>query len=159
MRKFWFVNHIAHKYSGEFHKLKSSAYLICIIIEIIEILLMEDHWQAATSGSFKVLGDRLQNCADCRKNYIEDLGRAVLLGGSIGVQVTLKRDFKVKVHLKVKNIFFNMQPSASHVSLIMSNYVATKQCQLTMAQERYGGKHQFIGLPKNSPYLEEIRRE
>jgi len=51
------------------------------------------------------------------------------------------------------------QPSASEITLIESSYESTKECKLTLAKERYGGKHQFMGVPKSSPHIEEIRRE
>jgi hypothetical protein len=43
--------------------------------------------------------------------------------------------------------------------LVGGDYVSTGQCHLTLANIRYGWNSMFFGVPKSSPFKEEINRE
>jgi hypothetical protein len=43
--------------------------------------------------------------------------------------------------------------------LVGGDNVSTGQCHLTLANIRYGWNSMFFGVPKSSPFKEEINRE
>jgi hypothetical protein len=45
------------------------------------------------------------------------------------------------------------------MGLFVQDYEKVGKCRMTSAFETYGWKHMYLGVPKDSPYKEEINRE
>ena len=45
------------------------------------------------------------------------------------------------------------------MGLLGQDYEKVGKCRMTLAFETYGWKHMYLGVPKDSPYKEDITRE
>lgn len=107
----------------------------------------------------KLVGDRLRKCIACSGTNTDTLVLQVLNEKNYvtilvnGAQICLTHLFFI-----IKKIVLIFQPTIS-VRAMMQKYSSKRnQCELAIAKEELNWKPAYFGLPKSSPYADEIRK-
>ncbi|XP_032779732.2 glutamate receptor ionotropic, delta-2 isoform X2 [Daphnia magna] len=92
----------------------------------------------SNSGVLKTLADKIQKCSpDCRRFNLNEMF-ALVLG---------------------EEPYVSIVPWTVGIAALKKHNLEREKCRLAMAHETMSWKPMFMGVPKTSPYIEEINRE
>ena len=106
---------------------------------------------------------KYERCPECSMEYKPELlAKKVIEGNYVAVMVCVTVIKFINSNFSVNYIIFLLikpKSATACMALVDQFSLNQKECKLTMGNDRFKYYHIFFGVPKNSPFQEEMRKE